>query len=156
MALALDTFGFYLSPSVYLALFGLALGSFLNFTAIAVFFYAATLVWFLIQLVASLSLFPNEIGPLFQASLLISALLMTLTTTISVMQVFTAFADQGPLIAGVGVYGLFIALTAARYDGWKALQVAAFGGFTYVLFLPTFYVTFLLYSVARYDTTSWR
>lgn len=30
------------------------------------------------------------------------------------------------------------------------------GGLSYVLFLPTYYITFLLYSVTRYDTTSWR
>jgi hypothetical protein len=101
---------------------------------------------------------------------------------IAVLRIVNSAYEQAPLIAGLVIYGVCILSTAARFGmfgsftaewsflncglfdflishslgGWNSFMTVVVGGLSYVLLLPLFFITFLLYSVARYDTTSWR
>jgi len=156
LALGIDTGGFYLSPSIFLALFGRAISAYSAFQAFGVIFYATIFVWILIQLLAGLALYPKESVPLFKASFIFSAALMFLVGAVATIQIFIDIEDQAPLLAGLGMYMIMLYSSSYRFSGWSSVKRATFGGLAYLFFLPTFYITFLLYSVARYDTTSWR
>jgi len=156
LALALDTGGFYLSPALFLTLFGNSLGAFVNNSGLIIALYAGIFLWILLTMLAGLSLFPKESAPLFKTCVLFGAFLMAIVGLIAIFQMSITIRDQLPLISGLVVYSGIIFTTAFRHDGWKGIVLVVIGGSFYVLLLPTFYILFLLYSVTRYDTTSWR
>eukprot|EP01130_Rhizamoeba_saxonica_P017438 TRINITY_DN8451_c0_g1_i1.p1 TRINITY_DN8451_c0_g1~~TRINITY_DN8451_c0_g1_i1.p1 ORF type:complete len:871 (+),score=146.17 TRINITY_DN8451_c0_g1_i1:193-2805(+) len=156
VALLLDTLGFYVSPSIFLTLFGRALSAYINLPTLSVVLYAIIFLWILIQLLAGLSLYPKEALPMIEICCNFSTMLMGLVGLIAILQIFTSYQEQGPLIAGIAVYAISMIGTSFRYGGVSSVILTICGGIWYIFLLPTFYITFLLYSVARYDTTSWR
>jgi len=63
---------------------------------------------------------------------------------------------QIPLIGAVVLYAITLIVTSCRFRGARGCGLAIFGGIAYAFMLPTFYWTFLMFSIARYNVTSWR
>lgn len=54
MALAMDTLGFYMSPSIFLTLFGNSVGAYLEIRALVIILYTMIFVWILLQMIAGM------------------------------------------------------------------------------------------------------
>jgi len=61
-----------------------------------------------------------------------------------------------PLFGAVVIYAIALFFSSWRFRGCRGCGLVIAGGLLYVFLLPTFYVTFLIFSLCRYDVTSWR
>lgn len=120
IALTIDTVGFYISPSIFLTLFGSSLGAFVSNQALVVAFFAVrirlrvvygliieiVLVWILIQYSAGLSLYPGESATLFSMSSVFGAFLMgsQLSPELATLVFTNSFGGVGGHSANDGIH----------------------------------------------------
>jgi hypothetical protein len=53
-------------------------------------------------------------------------------------------------------YAMVMVFSAVRFRGKKALWISLIGGTAFAFFSPTWFFTFLWFTLCRYDSTSWR
>lgn len=138
----MDTLGFYMSPSIFLTLFGNSVGAYLELKALVVVLYTMIFIWILLQMIAGnfpnasttlthllgLSLFPQESTKLYNVCMMLGSFLMVfvgeslsfvsvliLSGIIAVLQIFRQIEEQAPLISGLIIYVLVMFITAWRY-----------------------------------------